>query len=58
MMVDTNMLIWYFRGNQKAQMADALIASTADSYGEELLSGNFSHYQMIPSLSLKKFQPD
>jgi predicted nucleic acid-binding protein len=37
------------------KMADALIAATTDLHGETLLTGNFSHYQMIPALNIKKF---
>ena len=39
------------------KMADALIAATADIYGQEILTGNDSHYKMISSLSIKKFRP-
>lgn len=39
------------------RMEDALIASTVDIAGETLLTGNFSRYRMIPSLSIKKFKP-
>jgi hypothetical protein len=37
------------------RMAGALIAATADVYGETLLTGNFIHYRMISSLDIKKF---
>lgn len=37
------------------QMGDALIASTAIYYHEELLSANFKHFQFIPNLQIKKF---
>lgn len=39
------------------QLADALIAATAVSYGTPLLTGNNKHYKMIKNLRLKNFQP-
>ena len=39
------------------QMADALIAATADLQGETLLTGNYVHYKMIPGLLVKRFHP-
>lgn len=39
------------------QMADALIASTAISLGETLLTANDKHYRMIDDLEIKVFRP-
>lgn len=39
------------------RLADALIAGTVDIYAETLLTANVSHYRVISSLSLKKFNP-
>lgn len=39
------------------RLADALIAGTADIYAETLLAANVSHYRVISSLDLKKFNP-
>jgi predicted nucleic acid-binding protein len=47
-----------FRLSDGLQMADALIAATADLRGEALLSGNYAHYKMIPGLDVKKFKID
>ncbi|MBF0388172.1 MAG: type II toxin-antitoxin system VapC family toxin [Candidatus Omnitrophica bacterium] len=38
------------------RLADALIASTADVYGKELLTGNVADYRFIPGLVLKPFR--
>lgn len=40
------------------KMADALIAATADVYGEVLFTGNYAHYKMLPTLTVKRFKPD
>jgi len=40
------------------RMADALIAATADIYGETLITANDAHYRMIPSLTLQVFRPE
>ena len=40
------------------RMADALIAATADLYGEPLLTANDAHYKMISSLSIQTFRPN
>lgn len=39
-------------------LADALIAATAVSHAEPLLSANTKHYSMIPEISLKMFKPE
>ena len=39
------------------QMADALIASTAISLGELLVTANDKHYRMIEELEIKVFRP-
>jgi hypothetical protein len=44
-----------FKLSNGLQMADALIAATADIQGETLLTGNFMHYKIIPGLEIKKF---
>lgn len=44
-----------FRLSDGLQMADALIAASADIRGETLLSGNHAHYKMITGLDIKKF---
>lgn len=39
------------------QLADALIAATAATYGLPLLTANTKHYTMIKNIILKKFRP-
>ena len=39
------------------QLADALIAATAVSYGFPLLTANDKHYKMIKNLHIKIFRP-
>ena len=39
------------------QIADALIAATAVSYGVSILTGNDKHYKIVKEVSLKKFRP-
>ena len=50
-------LIETYSLSHNLRLADALIAATADSYGEILLTGNLNDYKMISSLRLKKFTP-
>lgn len=38
------------------RMADALIAATADTYGLDLLTGNYDDYKFLPGLALKGFR--
>lgn len=38
-------------------MADALIASSALSFGETLMTANDKHYRFIPDLDLEVFRP-
>ena len=40
------------------QLADALIAATAVSYGLSLLTGNDKHYKIIKEVNIKKFRPE
>ncbi len=44
-----------FRLRDGLQMADALIAATANLRTEPLLTGNYTHYKMIPGVEIKKF---
>lgn len=39
------------------QLADALIGSTAISYGFPILTGNDKHYKVMKDLEIKKFVP-
>jgi len=39
------------------QMADALIAATAISLGDILVTGNDTHYRMIDGLEIEVFRP-
>ncbi len=39
------------------ELADALIAATATSYGLPILTANDKHYRMIPNISIKIFRP-
>lgn len=39
------------------QMADALIAATAISLGDVLVTGNDKHYRMIDGLEIEVFRP-
>ena len=39
------------------QLADALIAATAVSYGLPLLTGNEKHYKIIKDVDVQKFEP-
>ena len=39
------------------EMADALIASSALSMGETLVTANDKHYRFIPDLELEVFRP-
>ncbi len=72
MLIDTDVLIWYMRGNEKAyqavensnnflshsmQLADALIGATAIAYGFPILTGNDKHYKVMKDLEIKKFVP-
>ena len=43
--------------SHKLRMADALIAATADAYGLDLLTGNYSDYKFLPGLAVKTFKP-
>jgi predicted nucleic acid-binding protein len=36
---------------------DALIAGTAIEYGKDLITGNMKHFDCVPGLNLKKFNP-
>ena len=40
------------------RMVDALIAATANVYGETLITVNDAHYRMISSLMIQRFHPD
>lgn len=39
-------------------LADALIAATVVQYGEILLTANDKHYKYLPTIEVKKFDPD
>lgn len=39
------------------QLADALIAATAISFSDILLTANEKHYRHIPNIQIKKFTP-
>jgi len=54
----TSRAIYYlerFNLSHGIEMADALVAGTADQMGLKLLTGNVSHYKMIPGVEIKKF---
>lgn len=38
-------------------LADALIASSAQSFGETLMTANDKHYRFIPDLDIQVFRP-
>jgi len=38
------------------RLADALIAATADVYGQDLLTGNQADYRFIPGLAIRTFK--
>lgn len=44
--------------NHSMMLADGLIAATAVQYGEILLTANDKHYKYLPTIELKKFNPD
>jgi len=44
--------------SHSVQLADALIAATAASYGHTLLTGNDKRYRPIKEISMKKFRPN
>ncbi len=44
--------------SHSVQLADALIAATAVSYGLTLLTGNDKHYKIIQEADLKVFRPN
>ncbi len=52
-------LFWMeeFLLSHRLQIADALIAATADIYGLELVTSNVSDYQFLPNLKIKTFRP-
>ncbi len=39
-------------------LADGLIAATVVQYGEVLLSANDKHYKYLPTIEVKKFDPE
>ena len=39
-------------------LADGLIAATVVQYGEVLLTANDKHYKYLPTIEVKKFDPD
>ena len=43
--------------SHRLELADALIAATALSRGEPLLTGNVKHYRPVRGLALKPFRP-
>ncbi len=43
--------------SHSVQLADALIGSTAITYGLPLLTGNDKHYKVMRGLQLKRFRP-
>ncbi len=52
MLIDTDVII-----SRSVQLADALIAATAVSYGLSLVTGNDKHYKIIKEVDLEKFKP-
>jgi len=58
MIIDTDVLIWYFKGNKNAlELADAIIGTTALENHETLLTGNYKHYKIIQDLRVEIFKP-
>jgi len=64
MIIDTDILIDYFRGKKQAQkhslsyglkMVDALIAAIAINYDEELITGNYKDFKFIKEINVKKY---
>lgn len=56
----TSRAIYFLEGfglSHGLRMADALIAATADLYGETLITANDAHYKMISSLTIQVFRP-
>jgi len=43
--------------SHSVHLADALIGSTAISYGLPLLTGNDKHYKIMKGIQLKRFRP-
>lgn len=43
--------------SHSVQLADALIAATAVSYGLSLLTGNDKHYKIIKEVDIARFRP-
>jgi predicted nucleic acid-binding protein len=46
-----------FALNHSMAPMDALIAGTAIEYGKDLITGNMKHFDCVPGLNLKKFNP-
>lgn len=44
--------------SHSVQLADAIIAATAVSYGLSLLTGNDKHYKISKEVDITKFQPN
>ena len=56
--ISTKAMYWSeeFSLSHGLELADALIAATADTHGLTLITGNIKDYQFLPSLSLKAFK--